>query len=89
MSDGYTPTPLPCHLTHMPHPCCTPTALLAAPAPPTGPLTGDAFGAVVKAEHAKATGSEERQASVSLEGFLSWYPGFMELQAGHIGLRSE
>ena len=41
---------------------------------------GNAFGAAVKAEHAKATGSEERKASVTLEGFLSWYPGFMELQ---------
>ena len=41
---------------------------------------GDAFGAAVKAEHAKATGSEERKASVTLEGFLSWYPGFMKLQ---------
>jgi len=41
---------------------------------------GDAFGAAVKAEHAKATGSEDRKANVTLEGFLSWYPGFMELQ---------
>ena len=45
---------------------------------------GDAFGAAVKAEHAKATGSEDRKAPVTLEGFLSWYPGFMELQVNAV-----
>ena len=39
---------------------------------------------LVRAEHAKATGSEDRKAPVTLEGFLSWYPGFMELQVNAV-----